>query len=294
MFVTATSSSDNGVNNATGVTTTDRTGLNGYNPSDDTFPDQSYTSRFGGTSSAAPLVAGVLALVKEAQPALNTRLAKHLLAKTSDVVDADDSTVTGGGDETTPGSAWKTNAAGLKFNMNYGFGLIDAAELVSEATKYSGVTPLQNFGSGTLTVNAFLDDFSTVTRTTSVNVPNAKPLEEVVVALDVTHTYRGDVEAYLTSPSGTTGRLVLKDGNDPKSDFTWSFTSNAFWGESSNGTWTVRVGDAGAADTGIWNSWSLNLRLGELIPAVFESYLGSSAAPENLARSGATKWTCGF
>lgn len=121
-------------------------------------------------------MAGVLALVKEAQPALNTRLAKHLLAKTSDVV--------------------------------------DAAELVS----------------------------------------NAKPLEEVGVALDVTHAYRGDVEAYLTSPSGTTSRLVLKDVNDLKSDFTWSFTTTAFWGKSPNGTWTVRVGDAGlgvTADVGV-------------------------------------------
>lgn len=270
VFVTAPSSSDNGVNNATHVTTTDRMGSNGYNPSDDTFPDQSYTSRFGGTSSAAPLVAGVLAIVKEAQPALNTRLAKHLLAKTSDVVDADDSTVTGGGDGTTPGSAWKTNAAGLKFNMNYGFGLIDAAELVSEATKYSGVTPLQTFGSGTLVVNAPLDDFSSVTRTTSVNVSGARPLEEVVVALDVTHSYRGDVEAFLTSPSGTTGRLVLKDGNDRGANFTWSFTTNAFWGESPNGTWTVRVADAVRGDTGTWNSWSLNLRMGELVPAIVE------------------------
>lgn len=271
VFVTAPSSSDNGVNNATHVTTTDRTGSNGYNPNDpDSFPDQAYTSVFGGTSSAAPLVSGVLAIVKEAQPALNTRLAKHLLAKTSDVVDAGDSTVTGGGDGTTTGSAWKTNAAGLKFNMNYGFGLIDAAELVSEATKYSGVTPLQTFGSGTLVVNAPLDDFSSVTRTTSVNVSGARPLEEVVVALDVTHSYRGDVEAFLTSPSGTTGRLVLKDGNDRGANFTWSFTTNAFWGESPNGTWTVRVADAVRGDTGTWNSWSLNLRMGELIPAVFE------------------------
>ncbi len=67
-----------------------------------------------------------------------------------------------------------TSAAAVNtFNMNYGFGLIDAAELVSEAAKYSGVTPPQTFGSGTLLVNAPVNDFSSVTRTTSVNVCGA-------------------------------------------------------------------------------------------------------------------------
>lgn len=266
VFVTAPSSSSKGISNALGVTTTDRTGAAGYNPANDTFPDESYTSKFGGTSSATPLVAGVLALVKEAQPALNTRFAKHLLARTSTVVDANDSTVTGGGDGQTAGSAWKTNAAGQKFNQNYGFGLINAASLVSEATKYTGVSALQTFGSAVLTVNAPVSDSTGVARTTSVNVANAKPLEEVVVALDVTHSYRGDLEAYLTSPSGTTSRLMIVSGTDAADNVNWSFSSNAFWGESPNGTWTLRVVDKFSdGDSGTWNSWALNLRMGELV-----------------------------
>jgi len=152
-------------------------------------------------------------------------------------------------------------------NDRWRFSHVSSEEGANNAT---GVTPLQTFGSGTLIVNAAVNDFSSVTRTTSVNVSGARPFEEVVVCLDVTHSYRGDVEAFLTSPSGTTGRLVLKDGNDAEADFTWSFTSNAFWGESPNGTWTVRVADAGRGDTGTWNSWGLSLRMGELVPAIVE------------------------
>lgn len=68
------------------ITTTDTIGEFGYNATvdppgfgDDQFPDLDYTSLFGGTSSATPLVSGVLALAKEAQPALDTRFAKHLI-----------------------------------------------------------------------------------------------------------------------------------------------------------------------------------------------------------------------
>jgi len=136
VFVTAPSSSGRGL----AITTTDRTGSAGYNPAEDFFPDRDYTSQFGGTSSSAPLVAGVLALVKEAQPALDTRFAKHLLARTSTLVDPGDATVIGGGDGFTPGSAWKTNAAGLAFNMNYGFGLVNAGDLVNAAVSHAGVS----------------------------------------------------------------------------------------------------------------------------------------------------------
>jgi subtilisin family serine protease len=75
VFVTAPSSSFRPGEFA--ITTTDRTGgaiaNGGYNNSlgnadFDDFPDLDYNSTFGGTSSATPLVAGILALAKQAQP----------------------------------------------------------------------------------------------------------------------------------------------------------------------------------------------------------------------------------
>ena len=47
-----------------------------------------YTSHFNGTSSAAPTVAGVIALMLDANPNLTWRDVKHILATTSAKVDA--------------------------------------------------------------------------------------------------------------------------------------------------------------------------------------------------------------
>ncbi len=266
VFVTAPSSSSKGVGGATGVTTTDRVGTDGYNTSLDSFPDSDYASVFGGTSSAAPLVAGVLALAKEAQPALDGRFAKHLLVRTSDVVDPTDATIFGGGDGATPGSAWKTNAAGHAFNMNYGFGLIDASELVAEAQAYAGVTPLETLATGSLNVAQTVSDLAGVTQTAQIAAAT-RPLEEVLVTLDISHAYPHDLEAYLTSPSNTVSRLMLSSLIDTAYDnLAWTFTTNAFWGESAKGTWSLQVIDTyPAEDDGTWNSWSMTLRTGELV-----------------------------
>jgi subtilisin-like proprotein convertase family protein len=283
VFVTSPSSSTKGIGGATGVTTTDRVGADGYNTSFDSFPDSDYTSVFGGTSAAAPLVAGVLALAKEAQPALDGRFAKHLLARTSDVVDPNDATIFGGGDGATPGSAWKTNAAGHSFNMNYGFGLIDASELVTEAQAYSGVTPLETLATGSLNVAQTINDLAGVTRTAEIAAAT-RPLEEVLVTLDISHAYPHDLEAYLTSPSNTVSRLMLSSLIDTAYDnLAWTFTTNAFWGESATGTWSLQVIDTyPELDDGTWNSWSMTLRIGELVAVPEPASLILAAAAAGL------------
>jgi subtilisin family serine protease len=82
------------------ITTTDRLGTNGYNNVDDPvnpYPDRDYTADFGGTSSACPLVAGIMALGLQANPNMTVRLAKHLLVRSSDRVDLADATETSDG-----------------------------------------------------------------------------------------------------------------------------------------------------------------------------------------------------
>ena len=49
----------------------------------DAFPDTSYTSRFGGTSGAAPLVSGVIALMLEANPNLSYRDVQEILVRSA-------------------------------------------------------------------------------------------------------------------------------------------------------------------------------------------------------------------
>ncbi|KAH8075748.1 serine-type endopeptidase [Aureococcus anophagefferens] len=79
-----------------------------------------------GTSFACPLVAGVAALLLEANPQLGWRDVQGILASTSQRVDlaSDDS--------------WTTNLAGVSHSYKYGFGLVDALA----ALERNGVTSI--------------------------------------------------------------------------------------------------------------------------------------------------------
>ena len=282
IFVTAPSS-DDGV----GVFTIDRTGdgLNGgYNHAQDAsdgdpFSNENYTSIFGGTSAAAPMVSGVMALGKEANPNLDGRFAKHLLARTADSsIDPLDSSETSDG-------GWKTNAAGYRFNQNYGFGLIDADAFVTAATQYQAVSPLTTYTTGRVDVGAIIPDAlgfgadpGVLSATFTVN--QTARLEDIVVNLDITHAYSGDIQATLTSPSGTSSRLMLRNVLDFYDDIDWDYTTNAFWGEQLAGQWTLTVEDWYSEYDGVLNGFEIDFRSGYLIiPAPL-------AAPAALACAG--------
>ena len=269
VFVTAPSSG------VLGVLTTDRLGGEGYNTAagggdGDPFTSLDYTSTFGGTSSSSPLVAGVLALVKQAQPLLDVRFAKHLLARTSRVVDANDSTLSSDG-------GWRANAAGFKFNPDYGFGLIDADALCRAAPNYAGVTALTTY-SNTISPNLAIADGTGTSYTnlvpgavTSVNIPitapsTAKGLEAVIVTIGSNHTFSGDLQATLTSPSGTTRNLMrVSNGRAAGTNWTWKFSANGFWGEKADGTWTLKIADYYGGDTGTLQTVRIDARTGSPI-----------------------------
>lgn len=246
------------------LTTTDLQGTNGYNPNiSDTFPDQDYTSTFSGTSASAPIMAGVLALAKQAQPNLDTRFAKHLLADTCHIVDATDSTPMGG---------WITNAAGYHFNNNYGFGLVDADALTLAATQYSGVTPLITHDTGIINVGTNIPMGNTLLSQT-FTLPSEGHLEEVLVHMNIQDPWfvdMGKLQAILESPTGTESILIYPELSEIAYSqiLDWSFMSNAFWGEESGGTWTLTLQNADSAYAGetVWNSFDVTARYGDLIP----------------------------
>ena len=91
-----------------------------------------YTSNFNGTSSAAPTVAGVIALMLDANENLSWRDVKRILASTSVQVDSTKEKIL----NSVVQYKWITNAAGYKHHNWYGFGMIDAAAAVTAATNY--------------------------------------------------------------------------------------------------------------------------------------------------------------
>jgi len=85
-----------------------------------------YTYRMNGTSAAAPIISGVVALMLEANPNLTYRDIQIILAKTARKNDPND-------------SEWRVNAAGLHFNYKYGFGAVDAEKAVTLAKLWQSV-----------------------------------------------------------------------------------------------------------------------------------------------------------
>ena len=121
-----------------GITTTDNAGNNGYTSSD-------YTSSFGGTSSATPLVSGVIALMMEANSNLTWRDVQQILVESARKNDPND-------------DGWNTNGAGLEFNHKYGFGVVDAGHAVDLATNWETLDPEVNLSSGRITVSQTVPD----------------------------------------------------------------------------------------------------------------------------------------
>lgn len=190
---------------------------------------------FSGTSCAAPLAAGVFALVLQANPDLTWRDMQHLVVETALKNDPQS-------------SSWNTNAAGHSYNNCYGFGVLNALSLVKKAKNWKHVGPqmkhevvgelksreTREIKSGANLILKLNNDDNSITK-----------LEHVQLVLSVTHRRRGDLVIDLTSPQGTTSRLLAKR---PQDDATygldaWPFTSVEFWGENPQGEWTLKISD---------------------------------------------------
>ena len=223
---------------ALGITTTDRSGANGYESGN-------YTSGFGGTSAAAPMVCGVVALMLQANPQLSWRDVKYLLATTATRNDPSD-------------PDWKPNGAGHWVNHKYGFGRVNAAAAVQAAADWSTLN--NGFVSAlSASVNQPILDQGEVQSTINVGL-NAK-VEFVEVALDATHSDWGDLELVLTSPAGVESVLAEAHnaGTQPTPFNGWVYTSERHLDESSAGPWTLKLRDRSLGNTGQFKSWSLRL-----------------------------------
>ncbi|WP_327114449.1 M4 family metallopeptidase [Streptomyces sp. NBC_01341] len=76
------------------------------------------------------------------------------------------------------------------------------------------------------------------------------------VAVNITHTYRGDLVLDLVAPDGTAYRLKNSSSSDSADNVVATYTVNAS-SEVANGTWNLRIQDAYSGDTGTFNSVKL-------------------------------------
>ncbi|RRR99284.1 S8 family serine peptidase [Glycomyces terrestris] len=78
------------------------------------------------------------------------------------------------------------------------------------------------------------------------------------VAVNITHTWRGDLAISLIAPDGTAYTLKTASSGDSADNVIATYTVNLA-NETAAGTWTLRIVDAYAGDTGTLNSWTLEL-----------------------------------
>ena len=78
------------------------------------------------------------------------------------------------------------------------------------------------------------------------------------VAVNIVHTYRGDLVIDLIAPDGSAYRLKNSSWWDGTDNVNTTYTVNLS-SEAANGTWRLQVRDVYSGDTGYINTWTLTL-----------------------------------
>jgi subtilisin family serine protease len=218
------------------------------------------TDRMNGTSAAAPMVSGSIALILESNPNLTLKDVKYIIAKTARKIDPSS-------------SGWKRNAAGFNFNNYYGFGSIDVDTAIKLAKTYRP----NRFGKTIETNNFFekskaqnLNEIRGEKEISNIKIKNDKRIEIKLnvssnletESVQIMISLKGKINELgleLVSPSGTTSKIFNKNSNikgDGLDDFV--FLSNAFFGEASRGDWKLRITKSGNNDMELIG-WAINI-----------------------------------
>lgn len=251
-----------------GVFTTDRMGAAGYDRSD-------FTSTFGGTSSACPVVAGVAALVLSVNPNLTAAQVKAILQQSADkIIDSDADKQLGlklGSYDASGHSEW------------FGYGKVNAYQAVVLAQRMLAVSQqvsrwirerfarsqvipdYQKPGSRSgLFGFSLLRGTQSADSTSSISFAESSPVRDIRVNVEIEHGFLGDLEVYLTAPNGskvllqgrTLGRITrLQKFYSPESAPILKQLLN----QPAQGSWTLQIVDRASSDAGTLKSWELSL-----------------------------------
>jgi len=247
----------------TGIWTTDRRGPLGYNRGRTDLGDLggNYTNAFGGTSSACPGAAGVVALVLSRNPSLRWQEVRDILRRACDRIDPQ------GGLYNPQGHS-----------RLYGYGRLNA----ETAVRLAAPSDLNSLRVSRI-VNEALPDLQTVS--VALDVVETRLVENLSVLVDIEHTYIGDLVVTLIPPPALRMRNIIlhnRSGggtHDLKKIFDPLVVPAlaGIKGKSPAGRWKLQVRDAAARDAGILRRFSLDLVLAPQEPR-------DAPGPERAAR----------
>ncbi|CAC5381670.1 unnamed protein product [Mytilus coruscus] len=210
-----------------------------------------------GSSFAAPVAAGVIALMLEANNGLTWRDVQHIIVRGS--------RPRGFKDEDTK---WRRNKSGYLFNRKMGFGLLDAKEVVGLAKKWKTVPEQESctvLGPVAVNKNVTNEAFGKSVIRVGQKDCGMKFLEHVLVTVNVRYSaFRGTVELELISPGGTRIQVQNQRYNDAvaspeEGSFEYTYKVLHLWGESPQGQWRLMYKSVNPyVEVGL-DSWGLEL-----------------------------------
>ncbi|EKD18175.1 uncharacterized protein L3040_007651 [Drepanopeziza brunnea f. sp. 'multigermtubi'] len=222
----------------------------------------------GGTSAAAPLAAGIFALVLQIRPDLTWRDLQWLVMMTALPFNLEH-------------QGWQNTTIGRKFSHTFGYGKIDSWATIEAAKTWKNVKPQAWFYSPWIHVNQDIpqgDEGLAVSFEVTPQMlqdANLERVEHVTVTMNVNHTRRGDLSVDLVSPDTITSHLSATRRLDSAAEGynDWTFMSVVHWGESGVGKWTIILKDTIVNEhSGKFIDWHLKL-WGECIDASKAAHL---------------------
>ena len=228
-----------------------------------------YSDDFGGTSAATPVVSGVVALLRDANPDLTWRDLKLILAASARKNDAGNPGWEDGARKYGSDSATDR----YHFNHEYGFGVVDAKAAVDLAKGWTKVGLLQSPTGQSSMLNTSIPDAPVAGTPTSVRSSltldtAVEFIEFVEVEVSLGHDSFRDLEIELESPSGAISQLIghfdTVTDDDPNIDFvplngSFRFGSARHLGENPSGEWNLHVTDRLSLVEGSLDSWSVTV-----------------------------------
>ncbi|MCG5453575.1 MULTISPECIES: S8 family peptidase [Micromonospora] len=185
------------------------------------------TNTISGTSMATPHVVGAAALVASANPSWTPAQVRNQLVANA-----------------TPNVVSNPGSGSPNLLLYVG----------------TGSTPPPPTGcTGTNGTDVSIPDAgSAVTSSITISGCGRNASSTSTVAVNIVHTYRGDLVIDLLAPDGSSYRLKNSSTSDSADNVNATYSVNVS-GEAADGIWRLQVRDTYSADTGYINTWTLTV-----------------------------------
>ena len=176
------------------------------------------------------------------------------------------------GDGTMPDSKW-WNGTSSNLTIEQ---ISPAGQSITFMCRLSdAVTPPSTL-SRVSTPNRNIPENNPIGITDTIDISETLTISSIKVGVDITHTYRGDLNATLTTPWGTVIELHPKGRGGNADDLKVTYDETilpalaTLRGRDAHGSWRLMVRDLAPGDTGKLNQWTLEISAAVAVLAPIE------------------------